>query len=377
MAADPETFDDVMGSADAFVEERLGRLCLMCAGLPGSGKTTLVQTILGYVSSEEDVERGYSSSSTNELKFYDVPGKPLTLIDTVGFELESDRANTTSLLSEVKHLHGAPGRTVHLVLYCVQASKSRIDKQEFKFCERICKELHLPLVVVITQKKSPSADTAFQDSLQRSFAEHEMPDVRVVPVLAVRSNDPPRSAHGIPELAKLIRDSLPKVALEASIASQEADLSLKRELALKIVSKHAKIASTLVQVPVPFSDFYLLIPNEIFMLSRVCERLDLPFGQSFLATLVTDQIVGNGATLLGRSLAKTLCSWVVKFVPGINVAAGAFNGLVAHSTTKAFGMAFVEVVFQLRARVGKRPISEAELAEALHGHMEKQRLKSE
>ena len=103
------------------------------------------------------------------------------------------------------------------------------------------------------------------------------------------------------------------------------------------------VASTFAEgyIPLPFSDFWTIIPTQITMISSITSVYGLPFSEALLTGIVSSVIGSSGTTFLGRFLVSN----IAKLIPGIGtVVGGTINGTTAGLLTYALGYAYIKVM---------------------------------
>jgi septin family protein len=174
------------------LEEALGRLCLMIAGVTGTGKTTLMNALFGHELHEIPPDP-LLRESTNSCRESRMPNCPVTILDTVGFEQlpgRNEEASFDWLDSEIDRRARSEEEThVHFVIYCVAESSNRFEPLKITFCRRVVEELKIPVLIAITMKTTPPDDHGLQEAIRAQLAEARLASVHVVEVLAVREED--------------------------------------------------------------------------------------------------------------------------------------------------------------------------------------------
>src|SRR6185295_7356983 len=101
---------------DQAMKER-GHATVLVAGRSGVGKSTLVNTVF----QGRLAETGHGRPVTQEIREYDKPGMPISLIDTRGLELEQYRETLSQLRTLVRERQREhdPNRHVHCAWVCI------------------------------------------------------------------------------------------------------------------------------------------------------------------------------------------------------------------------------------------------------------------
>ena len=114
--------------------------------------------------------------------------------------------------------------------------------------------------------------------------------------------------------------------------------------AVAVVLVSALAAGAVGASPIPFSDWILLLPIQIIMISTICACFTLKVGRGAIVALLAS---GLGAGLAGCVGMKILAS-AIKFVPGAGTAVGiAVDVTISSSFTLALGLAMVAALWMI------------------------------
>lgn len=361
----PPVLDPSLGAVvKKQVEEALrerGHATVLVAGRSGVGKSTLVNAVF----QGNLAETGQGRPVTREIREYERPGLPLSLIDTRGLEL----SRFAETLAEVDRLVGArqasadPGRHVHVAWVCIAEDSRRVEEGELQLVECLARH-RVPIVAVVTKAR---ADQGFRAEVQRL-----LPAARnVVSVRALRETldeGVELPARGLEQLVELTLEVVPESQRHAIAAAQKVNLALKQKRARTIVAGAAATAAAIGATPIPFADAALLVPVQIGMLASISAAFGLDLDDAFLATLLGAVTGTLGATLAGRAVVGGL----LKLLPGVGSAlGGAISGATAATVTTTLGETYVQVLSRLLAAShGEPPTADTvarSLGEALRG----------
>lgn len=118
-------------------DKKLGHANIIIAGKTGVGKSTLINAVF----KDKIAEVGIGRPVTDHLKEYAKSDMPVTLYDTVGLELSSERLTSAQneildLIAE-KQKTGDPDKLINCIWYCINATSNRFEQAEEKFITEI------------------------------------------------------------------------------------------------------------------------------------------------------------------------------------------------------------------------------------------------
>ncbi|HVU04671.1 MAG TPA: GTPase [Polyangiaceae bacterium] len=348
------------------VEEAMrdrGHATVLIAGRSGVGKSTLINAVF----QGRLAETGHGRPVTQEIREYEKPGMPISLIDTRGLELEkySETLSQLRTLVSARQKERDPNRHVHCGWVCISEDSRRVGPGETALVD-LLEDNDVPVVVVITKAR---ADQGFRAEVQRLLPRAKnVVSVRAIhEVLDEGVELPPK---GLPELVDITMTLIPEGQKTAFVAAQQVSLALKQKRARAIVAGAAASAALVGAAPIPFADAALLVPIQISMLAGTSAAFGLELNDAFFATLLSSVTGTLGATLTGRAIVGGL----LKLVPGLGSAAGgAIAAATAATVTTTLGESYVQVLTQL-AETGKTEAPSAEdVAKALSEAMKKKR----
>lgn len=344
------------------VEEAMrdrGHATVLIAGRSGVGKSTLINAVF----QGRLAETGQGRPVTQEIREYDKPDLPLSLIDTRGLELSRYEETLAQLETVVRDRQRErdPNRHIHCGWVCLSEDSRRVDPGEIAIVELLARN-GVPVVAVVTKAR---ADQGFRAEVQRLLPRAS----NVVSVRAIHETLdeglelPPK---GLTELVDITMDVIPEGHKTAFVASQRVSLVLKQKRARGVVAGAAASAALVGAAPIPFADAALLVPIQISMLAGVSAVFGLPMSEALLGTLLSSITGTAGATFAGRAIVGGL----LKLIPGIGTAiGGVISGATAATLTTTLGESYVAVLGRLvESSHGEPPNAEGvarALAEAL------------
>ena len=338
-----EVVEEIMAKVKKEYED-LNKLNVMVLGKTGVGKSTLINKVFG----EEIVKTGIGRPVTTDIKKYEKQGYPLAIYDTPGLELGGGNAVDSLLdqvVSEIKKSidSGDISSAIHCVWYCVATTSHRFEESEARFLRELLSktgDYNVPVILVLTQSFSKKDAAALKAEIEKE----QLSVVDIIPVLAddyLIDDDYKVAAYGLDVLTEVMSNVIPEAVQKTFIALQKANLKLKQKKAQAVVAGSATAAAAIGASPIPFSDAFLLIPEQIAMFAGITAVFGLPVDKATMMAVISSTIGTTGATALG----KTIVSNLIKLIPyGGKVVGGVISAATAAALTSALGEAYIMVL---------------------------------
>lgn len=316
-------------------DKKLGHANIIIAGKTGVGKSTLINSVFN----EKIAEVGIGRPVTNHIKEYNNSNMPITLYDTVGLELSSERlaAAQKEMLDLImeKQKNDDPNKIINCIWYCVNATSNRFEQAEADFIEKISREANIPVIIVLTQ--------SFNEKQSKKLAA-EIEDLNlnatVIRVLAEEyelTDDIKIAPFGLDLLVEYVYEILPENSRKAFVAAQKVSIKLKRRTAHAIVAGTAATSFATGFLPIPFSDAIALIPTQVAMISGITAAYKIELEKGVMASIFSCLVGITGVTIGGRALSAEL----LKLIPGVG---GTINGATAAILTIVLGETYIFII---------------------------------
>jgi len=307
-----------------------GRFNVLIAGNTGAGKSTLVNAFFG----TEDAKVDTGASVTDRLEEHRVPGKPIVIYDTRGFETGATEAVTIcekAIISLRKREREE--ERLHIAWLAVDQATGRFEKSHERFIAFL-KSHKIPTVVVVTKSFNEAG------SLEEKISIAVGPTVPVVNVLAsdYRTRAGVIPAEGMDLLLKETLKLVPLGRRTAVAAAQVISWSTKDDVAAKVIRKYALLSGGTALSPVPGTQLVGLAVLQAKMMAE----LDAIAGAATSNAMHYAKLVALAtARTGGLKLFQLGVAQVLKFIPTIGTVAGTALGVgVATSVTEALGRAY-------------------------------------
>ena len=254
-------------------EQLCKRPNILVAGYTGSGKTSLIRTLLG---SELVPVEGIGNSRPCRIEFDCYENEDIRLWDSRGLELgdrEKDfREKMKEFIAERQNEPKVEDH-IHLVWYLIQGNGARVTDCDLA----LLKEIFTPGNVIVLISKKDITKTEQAEAIRKTLTEAGIPQEHIVEV-----SDTEGGAIGCRELVALSRRMLPDAYRDAFLAAQQIDrearalrVAEKSDTARAIVRNAVSEAGKVAEVPIALSENCLLLPVGIAMAAKLASLYGL------------------------------------------------------------------------------------------------------
>lgn len=246
---------------------------ILVAGYTGSGKTSLIRTIL---SSELVPAEGIGNSRPCRIEFDCYENEDIRLWDSRGLELgdrEKDfREKMREFIAERQNEPKVEDH-IHLVWYLIQGNGARVTDCDLA----LLKEIFSPdnVIVLLSKKDITKAEQA--EAIRKTLTDAGIPKEHIVEV-----SDAEGGAIGCGELVALSRRMLPDAYRDAFLAAQQIDrearalrIAEKSDTARAIVRGAVSEVGKVAEIPITLSENCLLLPVGIAMAAKLASLYGL------------------------------------------------------------------------------------------------------
>jgi uncharacterized protein (DUF697 family)/GTP-binding protein EngB required for normal cell division len=342
MTAENTSFADVVH--DVINDIKLGKFTVLIAGKTGVGKSTIINEVFrGNIAST-----GSGRPVTDKINEYRKDGIPISIIDTIGFEL-ADYKKIIDELSEYIDSRLSSDNAddhIHVAWICINTSSDRIENAEIDLLKKI-RRYNIPVIVVLT--KTINSKSPFIEEARKILYEANA----VIPIRALSEDidglelKPMGIDKLISETYGLLPDAKKRAYTNALSNKHKKALDLRKKQASIEVNIASGLAGAAGATPIPFSQAFVLVPIQVGMLAKISQTFGMEVSATMLSTLVTSLVGASSATLIGR----TVVSGLLKFIPGGgSVIGGAIAAATAISLTKLLGNTYVDVLYDYSER---------------------------
>ena len=256
-------------------EQLCKRPNILVAGYTGSGKTSLIRTVLG---SELVPAEGIHihGSRPCRIEFDCYENGEIRLWDSRGLELGERENEFREKLKEFiaeRQNESKVEDHVHLVWYLIQGNGARVTDCDLA----LMKEIFTSGNVIAVISKRDITKTEQSGAIRKTLTDAGIPEERIVEV-----SDTEGGAIGCRELVALSRRMLPDAYRDAFLAAQQIDrearalrIAEKSDTARAIVRDAAVEAGKIAEVPISLSENCLLLPVGITMAAKLASLYGL------------------------------------------------------------------------------------------------------
>ncbi|NLZ61123.1 MAG: hypothetical protein GX901_10740 [Lentisphaerae bacterium] len=297
---------------------------ILVCGYTGSGKTSLIQAMLGedLVPSEaigvgQPKTMGYDCYENNMVRIFDSRGLEL------GETEEEFLDQTKSFLRERQADLNNVDEHIHLVWYTIQGSGARVTKCDLELIKNIFSEQN----VLIAFTKADLMRNSQRESMKQVLLEAGIDTDRIF-----FTSDIEGGSQGCMELMHKSLEMLPEAYKDAFIEAQRLALELriravydKAKKAKSIIATATAAAGGIGATPIPLSDAALLIPIQVTMIASLAA----------LYGLREEAVKQAALPFLAKVAGIFAATSLLKLLP---VLGSAVNAAVAASITGAMGL---------------------------------------
>jgi len=329
---------------DVLNDVKLEKFTVLIAGKTGVGKSTIINEVFkGNIAST-----GSGRPVTDKINEYKKDGIPISIIDTIGFEL----ADYTKIIDELSEYIDSRLSSdnaddhIHVAWICINTSGDRIEEAEIDLIKKI-RSYNIPVIVVLT--KTLNTKSPFIEEARKILPEANA----VIPIRALPEDidgyelKPMGIDKLIEETYKLLPDAKKRAYTNALSNKHKKALELRKKQASIEVNIASGLAGAAGATPIPFSQAFVLVPIQIGMLARISQVFGMDVNATMLSTLVSSFIGAGSATIIGRFIVSGL----IKLIPGAgSVVGGAIAATTAISLTKLLGNTYIDVLYDYSKR---------------------------
>lgn len=307
---------------------------IIIAGKTGVGKSSLINCVFR----ENIAQTGTGKPISKEIMFITKDGVPISIYDTVGFELDEKSQKNTIKAMEDKINEMAkntnPFDDIHCMWYCIASPTDRIEELEKEFINRIA-SYNIPVVLVLTKSYAKKEASDFEKELKKL-------DINVkatVVVLAKENND--ENNFGLDQLVNITSKLLPSSVENAFANAQKVSIDLKRKKANAAINYAVLANFAQGFIPVPYADAPSMVATQTAMLAKITAIYGVDVEQKVLENLMGTTIGVSISTILGRTTASA----ILKTLPGAGtIVGGTISGLVSATITFALGQMYSKLM---------------------------------
>ena len=267
----------------ALDSEKLPTANIIIAGVTGAGKSTLINAVFG----DEIAKTGVGRPVTPDIKAYGKSEDRIHIWDTMGLELDSDKAKKS--IEDIKKTIASkasskdPFDQIHAIWYCILAGSNRYQGHELMFIKSL-HSLGIPFIIVITQCMRGEADIQFEKVVNDINKSEGLNNIDIIRVLAkdyetAIGNIP---AHGLDKLVNVTLEKLPGFIRSGFAAAQKVDMVMKRSECEAIIYEYILAAK---------NGFWDRVPIiNLFTTGSKIQNMFIKIGEMYNMTLVREHI---------------------------------------------------------------------------------------
>lgn len=322
-------------------------LNVLIAGKTGAGKSTLINAVFG----SEVAPTGSGNPVTQNMEQYPITND-FSIFDTKGLEMAAFDETISGIEEWLKKQKTKPvDEQIHIAWLCIPEGNRRIEEGE-KELHAIFKEFNLPVITIITKaiQDADEKGVKFSDIVKAELSINDDKYFQRVRALEVEDDE-----GEIKKILGLIKDNkgndgliektyalLPEGQNAAFARYQKYNNELRQNAAKKhareLINRYSLAAGGVAATPIPFSDFALLLPTQIAMITHVSNAYGLDMSADTAKKLA---IAFAGVAGAGFGIKLAVGS-LLKIIPGLgSLAGGAMNATIAATTTKLMGHAYL------------------------------------
>ena len=274
-------------------------LNFMIAGLSGTGKTTLTNTLLNI---NEAKESNNIDPETSEIKSYSNPKEfpGLTLYDTIGVEPNNLGRNLSKIKEMIKDKFDEnlkdPDKALHGVLYCIKNSlgDSKILKEEISYIKELNNMYGDGNIVMIVFTQSMNDKTESRKNQLKEKLNNE--NIEIIEVLCRERKifDITIKAYGIDKLKAAMRNKAKNSLIKTNI-KQIAKQKIKEKYLEEVKIKYKELKKKFRQREIESSFLYRLK----YILENILGEINPDFKN-------IENIINNDTRELKKKIMKIL-----------------------------------------------------------------------
>ncbi|MDY2763772.1 YcjF family protein [Campylobacter sp.] len=324
-------------------------LNVLIAGKTGAGKSTLINAIFG----KEVAPTGSGEPVTQRIIEYPITNN-FSIFDTKGLEMKDFEKTLSQIVEELNKRKIKPvDEQIHIAWLCIAEGNRRVEDGEKRLHE-VFKELNIPVITIITRaiQDADEKGVKFSDIVKAELSINDDKYFQRVRALEVEDDEGEiKKIMGLDKASNKGKDGLIEKTYallsegqkEAFARHQKHNDELRkkaetREHARALINRYSALAGGVAATPIPFSDFALLLPTQIAMITHVSNAYGLDMSADTAKKLA---IAFAGVAGAGFGIKLAVGS-LLKIIPGLgSLAGGAMNATIAATTTKLMGHAYL------------------------------------